>query len=83
MKKIEKIINSIKDKKEVNMKNYMLTILLITIVIFICTILGINFISSEEDDIEALKVWLVEHGYYVGDSSVAKSLRDIADSWDD
>lgn len=35
------------------------------------------------EDIKALKKWLVEHGYYVGDSSVAKSLRQIADNWDD
>lgn len=37
----------------------------------------------KEEDIKALKKWLVEHGYYVGDSSVAKSLRQITDDWDD
>ena len=37
----------------------------------------------KKEDIEALKKWLVEHGYYVGDSSVAESLRHIADDWDD
>lgn len=36
-----------------------------------------------KEDIEALKSWLVEHGYYVGDSSVAQSLRKLADYWDD
>lgn len=36
-----------------------------------------------KEDIEALKSWLVEHGYYVGDSSVAQSLRELADYWDD
>ena len=36
-----------------------------------------------KEDIEALKTWLVEHGYYVGDSSVAQSLRELADYWDD
>ena len=36
-----------------------------------------------KEDIEALKKWLVEHGYYVGNSSVAESLRQIADDWDD
>ena len=34
-------------------------------------------------DIEALKEWLVEHGYYVGNSEVAKSLRELADWMDD
>lgn len=36
-----------------------------------------------KEDIEALKSWLVEHGYYVGNSSVAQSLRELADYWDD
>lgn len=36
-----------------------------------------------EKDIEALKDWLVEHGYYVGNSEVAKSLRELADWIDD
>lgn len=34
-------------------------------------------------DDKALKKWLVEHGYYVGDSAVAESLRKLADTWDD
>ena len=34
-------------------------------------------------DVEALKAWLVEHGYYVGDSAVAESLHKLADYWDD
>lgn len=34
-------------------------------------------------DIELLKKWLVEHGYYIGNSEVAKSLRQLADDWDD
>ena len=37
----------------------------------------------KEEDIKELKAWLVEHGYYVGDSSVANSLRELADYWDD
>lgn len=37
----------------------------------------------KKEDIEALKTWLVEHGYYVGSSDVAKSLRELADYWDD
>lgn len=37
----------------------------------------------KEEDIEALKYWLVEHKYYVGDSAVAESLRKLADYWDD
>ncbi len=37
----------------------------------------------KETDIKELRKWLVEHGYYVGDSSVAKSLRELADQWDD
>lgn len=36
-----------------------------------------------QEDIELLKEWLVEHGYYVGNSDVAKSLRGLADYWDD
>lgn len=34
-------------------------------------------------DIELLKQWLVDHGYYVGNSEVAESLRELADYWDD
>ncbi len=37
----------------------------------------------KKEDIEALKIWLKEHGYYVGNSSVAESLRKLADDWDD
>ena len=37
----------------------------------------------KKEDVKDLKKWLVEHGYYVGDSSVAESLRQIADDWDD
>jgi hypothetical protein len=37
----------------------------------------------KKEDIEALKSWLVEHGYYVGDGTVAESLRHIANEWDD
>ena len=36
-----------------------------------------------EKDIKELKEWLVEHGYYIGNSAVAKSLRELADYWDD
>lgn len=39
--------------------------------------------GMKEEDIKALKEWLVEHGYYVGDSAVAKSLHELADYWDD
>ena len=37
----------------------------------------------KEEDIEALTQWLVDRNYYVGDSAVAKSLRKLADYWDD
>jgi hypothetical protein len=37
----------------------------------------------KETDIKELKIWLRDHGYYVGDSSVADSLRKLADEWDD
>lgn len=37
----------------------------------------------KEEDVKDLKKWLLEHGYYVGNSSVAESLRHIADEWDD
>lgn len=37
----------------------------------------------EQEDIKLLKEWLVEHGYYVGNSAVAKALRELADYWDD
>lgn len=36
-----------------------------------------------EKDIQELKDWLVAHKYYVGNSAVAKSLRELADYWDD
>lgn len=36
-----------------------------------------------EKDIEELKKWLYDHCYYVGNSEVAKSLRELADLWDD
>ena len=36
-----------------------------------------------EKNIEELKQWLVDHGYYVGNSEVARSLRKLADYWDD
>lgn len=37
----------------------------------------------KEQDIETLIQWLVDHGYYLGDSAVAKSLHELADYWDD
>ena len=37
----------------------------------------------KEQDYEALKQWLVDHKYYVGNSEVAESLRKLADEWDD
>ena len=37
----------------------------------------------KETDIKELKKWLVDHGYYVGDSAVANALRELADQWDD
>lgn len=37
----------------------------------------------KETDIKELKLWLRDHGYYVGDSSVADSLRKLANEWDD
>ena len=37
----------------------------------------------KEEDIIALKQWLIDHKYYVGNSAVAKSLRKIAKEWDD
>lgn len=37
----------------------------------------------KEEDIEELKQWIVLHGYYVGNSDVAKTLRQLADYWDD
>ena len=36
-----------------------------------------------ERDIEQLKLWLIDHGYFVGNSAVAKSLREVADWIDD
>ena len=37
----------------------------------------------KEEDIEDLKIWLIQHDYYIGCSAVAKSLRDLADWWED
>jgi hypothetical protein len=37
----------------------------------------------KEEHIKELREWLVAHGYYVGNSSVAESLRKLADDWDD
>ena len=34
-------------------------------------------------DFDYLKLWLEQKGYCVGDSSVAKSLRELADYFDD
>ena len=36
-----------------------------------------------ERDIQELKQWLVDHKYYIGNSDVSKSLRELADYWDD
>lgn len=36
-----------------------------------------------EEDFKALRNWLVEHGYYVGNNEVAEALRKLADMWDD
>jgi hypothetical protein len=36
-----------------------------------------------EEDFKALRKWLVEHGYYVGNHEVADALRKLADAWDD
>ena len=37
----------------------------------------------KEEDFEELKKWLTEHGYYVGNSSVAKSLMKLVNYYDD
>lgn len=37
----------------------------------------------KEEDYKALKKWLIEHNYYVGNSDVAKSLHKLADEWED
>ena len=37
----------------------------------------------KEEDIEELKDWLVAHNYCIGNSAVAKSLRELADYLDD
>lgn len=37
----------------------------------------------KQEDILALVDWLTDHGYYIGNSEVAKSLRQLADDWDD
>ena len=37
----------------------------------------------KEKDIEALRIWLIEHGYHVGNHGVAEALRKLADVWDD
>lgn len=39
--------------------------------------------TMNEKNIEELKKWLCDHGYYVGNSEVAKSLRKLADEFDD
>lgn len=39
--------------------------------------------TMNEKDIEELKKWLCDRGYYVGNSDVAKSLRKLADEFDD
>lgn len=39
--------------------------------------------NMKEEDYQALKKWLVEHHYYVGNSDVAVALRKLADEWDD
>ena len=37
----------------------------------------------DKKDIDELKNWLTEHGYYVGNSEVANSLRELAEYYDD
>lgn len=37
----------------------------------------------KEQDIKELKKWLSDHGYYVGNYSVADALRTLADEYDD
>ena len=37
----------------------------------------------KEEDFKALRNWLVDHGYYVGNHEVAEVLRKLADDWDD
>lgn len=37
----------------------------------------------KEEDFKALRNWLVDHGYYVGNHEVAEALRKLADDWDD
>ena len=37
----------------------------------------------KETDIEELKKWMLEHGYYVGSSGVAETLRKLAEYYDD
>ena len=40
--------------------------------------------EREKDVIfQQLKEYLTKNGYYVGDSSVAEVLRELADYWDD
>ena len=36
-----------------------------------------------EENFKALRNWLVEHGYYVGNHEVAEALRKLADDLDD
>ena len=36
-----------------------------------------------EEDFKALRNWLVEHGYYIGNHDVAEALRKLANTWDD
>lgn len=46
-----------------------------------------NPITQEDRDYfrlkNALKVWLNNEGFYVGNSLAAKVLRDLSDEWDD
>ena len=48
-----------------------------------CSKISNNGEKMNEKDIEELKLWLYDHGYFVGNSEVAKSLREVADWIDD
>lgn len=37
----------------------------------------------KKEDIDALKKWLFDHGYFIGNSTVAESLHELANYWDD
>ena len=37
----------------------------------------------KEEDFKALRNWLVDHSYYVGNHEAAEALRKLADMWDD